>query len=265
MGLVLGALSLAGMNSPANAQQPGQEEHEQREHEQREGGQQRRQEDQDYRQERGHWQHGEQRNRDQRLSQQQQDQRISEQQQRVAQYRQHLDQQEAFARQRTALLLQQKRVAQYRFQEQYVERLRQQQLSLRNDRFDYARDPYFYTASTYRYNRDGRYFETNEYGATALRQAVNYGYDGGFRAGAADRDDRWRSNYKDSYGYRDANYGYSGYYVNRTDYNYYFRQGFSRGYEDGYNRRFQYGRNANGNYSMLDNVVARILNFQALR
>jgi hypothetical protein len=66
-----------------------------------------------------------------------------------------------------------------------------------------------------------------------LRQAVNYGYQEGFRAGEADRQDRWRSNYRDSYAYQDANYGYNGYYVDRGDYNYYFREGFRRGYEDG--------------------------------
>ena len=31
--------------------------------------------------------------------------------------------------------------------------------------------------------------------------------------------------------YRDANYGYSGYYVDRSDYNHYFREGFRRGYQ----------------------------------
>ena len=200
-----------------------------------------------------------------RLSQQQQQKLINQQQQRVAQYRQHLEQQQSLAQQNAALLQQQKRVAQYRFQEQYLERVRQQQVQLRDNRFDYDRDPYFYTASIYRYNRGGTYFQTNEYGAKTLRQAVNYGYEEGFRAGKADRDDRWRGNYKDSYAYRDANYGYSGYYVNRTDYNHYFREGFRRGYEDGYNSRSQYGRVANGNPSILETILTQILNFQNLR
>jgi hypothetical protein len=85
-------------------------------------------------------------------------------------------------------------MAQYRFQEQYIERLRQQRQSFRNERFDYDRDLYFYTAPIYRYNRRGCYYETNEYGAKMLRQAVNHGYEEGFRAGKADRDDRWRGN-----------------------------------------------------------------------
>jgi flagellar biosynthesis/type III secretory pathway protein FliH len=183
----------------------------------------------------------------------------------VEQYRQHLEQQERLAQQNIAELQRQKRMAQYRFQEQYLERLRQQRNHLRDDRFDYDRDPYFYTPAIYRYNRGGRYYQTNEYGAKMLRQAVNHGYEEGFRAGKADRDDRWRGNYKDSYAYRDANYGYSGYYVDRSDYNHYFREGFRRGYEDGYNSRYRYGRHSNGNYSMLDNILSQILNFQALR
>jgi hypothetical protein len=183
----------------------------------------------------------------------------------VAQYRQHLEQQERLARQHIALLQQQKRLAQYRFQEEYLERLRQQQIRLRDDRFDYDRDPYFYTAPIYRYNRGGRYYRINEYGAKILRQALNHGYEEGFRAGRADREDRWRFNYKDSYAYRDANYGYLGYYIDRSEYNYYFREGFRRGYEDGYNSRYRYGRFANGNYSMLDNILSQILNLQNLR
>jgi hypothetical protein len=207
-----------------------------------------------------------QKKQQQRLSQQQQQKLISQQQERVVQYRQHLEQQESLAQQTAARLQQQKRVAQYRFQEQYLDRVRQQEIQLRDNRFDYSRDPYFYTAPTYRYNRGGTYYQTNEYGAKTLRQAVNYGYEEGFRAGNADRDDRWRSNYKDSYAYRDANYGYSGYYVNRTDYNYYFREGFQRGYEDGYNTRSRYGRVANdGNPSILETILSQILNFQALR
>jgi hypothetical protein len=49
--------------------------------------------------------------------------------------------------------------------------------------------------------------------------AVNNGYQEGFRAGEADRQDRWHSDYRDSYAYRDANYGYSGYYLAQDDYN----------------------------------------------
>jgi flagellar biosynthesis/type III secretory pathway protein FliH len=94
---------------------------------------------------------------------------------------------------------------------------------------------------------------------------VNNGYEQGFRAGQADQQDRWKANYQNSYAYQDANYGYSGYYVNQADYNYYFRQGFRRGYEDGYNSRTQYGSQSNGSYSILGTILAQILNLQSLR
>ncbi len=278
MALVISILPLAGISIAADGQREPQEE---KQHDQHEKQQQPKQEqkqervqkksEQDQKQQQQRVQQQQQQDQKQqqkqqkRLSQQQQQKLISQQQQRVAQYRQHLEQQQSLAQQNAAQLQQQKRMAQYRFQEQYLDRVRQQQTHLGDDRFDYARDPYFYTAPIYRYNRGGSYYETNEYGAKTLRQAVNYGYEEGFRAGKADRDDRWGSNYKDSYAYRDANYGYSGYYVDRSDYNYYFREGFRRGYEDGYNSRYQYGRFANGIYSILDTILSQILNLQSLR
>jgi flagellar biosynthesis/type III secretory pathway protein FliH len=127
------------------------------------------------------------------------------------------------------------------------------------------RNLYFNTAPNYRYQRGGSYYETNQYGANLLRQAVNYGYEQGYRSGQADRQDRWNSNYQDSYAYQDANYGYSGYYVDRDDYNYYFREGFRRGYEDGYDSRSQYGRYSSGRYSILGAVLSGILNLESLR
>ena len=200
----------------------------------------------------------------QRVSQQRQQDLIRQQQQRVEEYRRYLEEQERVARERAALLERQKRMAQYRFQEEYLERVRQQEIYLRDHHFDYDHDPYFYTPAIYRYNRGDRYYDINEYGASMLRQAVNYGYEEGYRAGRADRDDRWGSNYEDSYAYRDANYGYSGYYVSRADYNYYFREGFRRGYEDGYNSRYRYGRFADGNPSILETILNQILNFQSI-
>jgi hypothetical protein len=201
-----------------------------------------------------------------RLSQQRQQQLVEQQQQRLTQYRQHLDQQQRVLQQQTAQLQQQKRMAQYRFHEDYLARLRQQQVFLRNDRHpDYDHDPYFYTAPIYRYHRGGRYYEINQYGADLLRQALNNGYQEGFRAGQADREDRWRSDYQDSYAYQDANYGYNGYYIDRDDYNYYFREGFRRGYEDGYSSRSQYGRYSDGSYSMLEVILSQVLGFQSLR
>ena len=84
-----------------------------------------------------------------------------------------------------------------------------------------------------------------------MRQAVNNGYQQGMEGrGRADRSDRWPSNYQNSYGYEDANYGFGGRYLPQSDYNYYFREGFQRGYEDGYARRPQYGSVVNGSPSM---------------
>jgi flagellar biosynthesis/type III secretory pathway protein FliH len=91
---------------------------------------------------------------------------------------------------------------------------------------------------------------------------VNYGYAEGFRAGQADRQDRWRSSYQDSFAYQDANYGYNGYYVEQDAYNYYFREGFRRGYEDGYRHRYRYGRYNNGTYLILDSILGKIIIFQ---
>ncbi len=202
----------------------------------------------------------------QTLSQQQQQQLINQQQQRLAQYRQKLQEQERLAEQRKEQLQQQQRLAQYRYQQQYLERLSQQQKSLPNEQnYNYNSDPYFNTAPSYRYSRSGRYYETNQYGANLLKQAITYGYEQGFRAGQADREDGWGYNYQDTYAYQDANYGYNGFYVDQNDYNYYYREGFSRGYDDGYNNRYQYGSYSNGNYSVQGAVMSQILNLQSLR
>ncbi len=93
-----------------------------------------------------------------------------------------------------------------------------------------------------------------------LRQALNYGYEEGYRAGQADREDRARFSYNDSYAYQDGTYGYNGYHVDLTEYRYYFREGFNRGYQDGYYSRFQYGSNSNGAFSLLGNVLQQIFN-----
>ncbi|MBZ5554555.1 MAG: hypothetical protein LAO21_17700 [Acidobacteriia bacterium] len=156
-------------------------------------------------------------------------------------------------------------MAQYRYQQEYVGHLREQHTRLQNEHHDFNNDPYFYTAANYRYNRGGRYYETNQYGANLLREAVNYGYEQGFLAGQADRQDRWRYNYQASYAYQDANYGYDGYYVAQSEYNYYFRQGFRRGYEDGYYTRYQYGSYSSGRYTILGALVGSILDMQSLR
>jgi len=139
-------------------------------------------------------------------------------------------------------------------------------LQIQRDRdYDYDRDPYFDTPWSYRYGLGGNYRQTNQYGADLLRQAVGYGYQEGFRTGDADRQDRWAFDYQDSFAYRDANYGYEGRYVDQSDYNYYFREGFRRGYEDGFYARTTYGRPTDGKVTVMDVVVSGILKLEMIR
>ena len=191
-----------------------------------------------------------------------QHQRVQQQQQRATQYMQRLPQQIHAVQQQTAQLQTQKRTAQYRVQQQYTAQLQQQQ-RLQTAR-NYSSDPYISTPQTYRYTVSGTTRQTNQYGVDVLRQAVNYGYQQGFRSGQADRQDHWASNYQNSTAYRDANYGYNGNYVDQADYNYYFRQGVQRGYQDGYNSRSQYGTSSNGTYSILASVLSSILGLQSI-
>lgn len=189
---------------------------------------------------------------------------ISEQRRRVAIYRDRLTQQQILGAQYAAQLQQDRRNAAYRYQQAYISRLRQQQANLRNT-YNYNNDPYFYTAPTFSYNRDGSTYQTNQYGANQLRAAVNAGYSEGFRAGQADQRDRYTAGFQNSYAYQDANYGYNGYANDQESYNHYFRQGFSKGYDDGYNSRTQFGTTSNGKYSILGNVLNTILNLQNLQ
>ena len=186
----------------------------------------------------------------QRQQEQERQQRLA-QQQRRNQYDQQRQWQDRVAVQRERILQQQQRQAQLRFQREYLERVRQNQNNL-NDR------SYQYSAPSYRYSRSGRSYQTNQYGADMLRQALNYGYEQGVRAGQADREDRARFGYKDSYAYQDATYGYGGYDVDFSEYRYYFREGFNRGYQDGYYSRSQYGSNSNGVFSLLNSILLQV-------
>jgi hypothetical protein len=97
-----------------------------------------------------------------------------------------------------------------------------------------------------------------------LQRAINDGYDQGFRAGQADREDGWGFNPNDAYGYEDATYGYDGYYVDLSEYQYYFREGFRRGYEDGYYSRSRYGSYSNGRWSVLGAILTGILGLELI-
>jgi hypothetical protein len=191
-------------------------------------------------------------------------QRAQTEQRRATQYRQRLDQQVRLSQQRAALMQQQRRINEYRAQQQYLAQLRAQQLRLQTA-YNYSNDPYIRVAPSYRYAYSGYSRETNQYGADVLRQAVNYGYQEGWRFGQADRQDGLPADYRNSFAYQDANYGYSGYYVDQADYNYYFRQGFQRGYSDGYYSRSQYGTSLNGSPSILATLLSSILGLTSLR
>jgi hypothetical protein len=164
-----------------------------------------------------------------------------------------VDQRQRFEQQQASLLQQQRRTQQYRFQQDYWAYQRQLQDQAWRDR-----DRYVWMAPNYRYQRSGVYFEINDYGRDLIHEALNDGYEQGFRAGRADRMDGWRFDYDNSYAYQDANYGYYGYYVSQSEYNYYFREGFRRGYEDGYYSRYQYGRYDGGRYRLRDSILSGI-------
>jgi hypothetical protein len=201
-----------------------------------------------------------------RLSEARQQQLIQEQQQRQARYAVLLSQRQADADRLAAQLREQKRLRQASLYNNYLDRLRQQRLAVEQARYyDYNNDPYFYSYPTYRYSYGGRNYETSDRGADLLRTAVNSGYEEGYQAGQADRQDGWRFDYRNSYAYRDANYGYTGFYVNQDQYNYYFREGFQKGYEDGYYSRSQYGTVVNGKYQLIGSLLSTLLNLTNLR
>lgn len=196
------------------------------------------------------------------IPQQEQQRRVDDQRQRDSAYKAALANQVRTTQEAAAALQQQKRNAQYTVNQQYMANLQQQQQQqqqrLRNDR-DVRRDPYFSAPMTFRYRVGSADHETNSYGADVMRQAVKNGYQQGWKAGRADRRDRWSSSYEQSYGYQDANYGFSGNYLPQSDYNYYFREGFRRGYEDGFARHSQYGTVVNGSPSILGAILTSIL------
>ena len=113
----------------------------------------------------------------------------------------------------------------------------------------------------YRVYRNGSWYNTDNRGADLLRQAVNEGYRQGFAAGRSDRNRRVRLNWGGSSVYRSGSYGYQSY-VDRSQYQYYFRQGFERGYQDGFNSRYQYGSNNGGSMNILSSILGSILNVQ---
>jgi flagellar biosynthesis/type III secretory pathway protein FliH len=139
--------------------------------------------------------------------------------------------------------------------------IKQQQKVIKQQQ-KYARQQQRAQNDRYRVYRNGQYYNTDNRGAELLRQAVRNGYEQGVRAGQADRRGRRGGQWNNNSMYRSGNYGYQSY-VNSSQYQYYFRQGFERGYQDGYNSRQQYGSsNNNGAFNILGTILSGILNIQ---
>jgi hypothetical protein len=179
---------------------------------------------------------------------------------REAEYRRHRDAMRAAEARRIAYINAQRRAQQYRYQQWYW----QQQQAARWTPRDYDLQRYYAAPVSYRYIRDGRAYQVNRYAADMLRQAVRYGYEQGVRAGNADRMDGWRNDYRNNYAYQDASYGYGGYYVDQSEYNHYFREGFQRGYQDAYGNDWRYGTRGNNDALgvILGTVLQSILGLQ---
>lgn len=202
--------------------------------------------------------------RDQRLSNQQQRRLIETQQRQAEDYRRAQFDSERRAEQFGRTLRDQRRTSQFRYQNDYIRRSRDHYHRHSARRWDYYNDPFFYTPVSYRYYFSGYHYDTNRYGADMLRDAVRQGYEEGYWAGRADRMDGWRPDYRSSYAYMDASYGYYGYYVPYDAYRYYFRQGFRRGYDDGYHGGYRYGTYRRGTPAILPAILATILVLDAL-
>ena len=114
------------------------------------------------------------------------------------------------------------------------------------------------TGGTFRIYSNGQYSNVDNRGYNLLRQAVNSGYQQGFRAGVRDR--RFgRYNYQNDSMYRSGTFGYNTY-VARNQYQHYFQQGFQRGYEDGFYGRTQYGYRTGSTQNILGSVLNTIFN-----
>ena len=132
-----------------------------------------------------------------------------------------------------------------------------------NGAFD--RDHYDHRGYEFRYNIGGVFRETNQYGVDMLRQAVNQGYQDGYRAGLIDRRDGVPADFQRAFEFENGNFGYTGAYIRESDYSYYVREGFQRGYDDAYWNRARYGTFLNGNASILSDIVAGILGLTTLQ
>ena len=117
----------------------------------------------------------------------------------------------------------------------------------------------------YRYRIGRVYRETNDFGANILRQAVSLGYQRGYEAGLQDVRAGVSPNYQLAFDYQNGNYGFTPDYIPESDYSFYFRQGFQRGYDDAYWNRARYGTFYDGTPSILGDVMAGILGLTTIQ
>jgi flagellar biosynthesis/type III secretory pathway protein FliH len=148
--------------------------------------------------------------------------------------------------------------AQYNNDRYRDRQVRKQQQRIQKQERKLDRQEQRYQQQRYRVYRNGSYYNTDQRGAQLLQQAVNNGYQQGFRAGQNDAQRRSRYGYNSQSMYRTGTYGYQNS-VDRSQYQYYFQQGFQKGYEDGYYRRNQYG---NSGTNILGSILSTILNIQ---
>ncbi len=126
------------------------------------------------------------------------------------------------------------------------------------------RDRYAYSAPTYRYSYGGRYYETGDYGARLLRNALSFGYQQGVLAARAARSYNSPYDYRGCDAYRDGSYGYEDGYIDEGQYSYYYRQGFERGYNEAYYGRYHYGAYRNGGVEVVVDLLDLILDLRHL-
>jgi hypothetical protein len=186
--------------------------------------------------------------------------------------RREAKQQQKIARQQAKIEQQRARLVQQR-QSEWARRNGQLVITRRsNGATYYTLDPSMNVQppGRYRVYRNGRWYNTDNSGADLLREAVNEGYRQGFTAGRSDYSSSRRGSWSNSNIYRSGTSGYRNG-VDRGQYQYYFRQGFQRGYQDGTNSRFQdgytgayeYGTYNNGTPSILGTILNQILNIQS--
>jgi hypothetical protein len=89
------------------------------------------------------------------------------------------------------------------------------------------------------------------------RQAADFGYREGYRAGRDDRRDGRSRSYDDHNTYRDATAGYRSAYGDRELYRRYFQEGFRRGYDDGYRNRSASGTGRSRARDILGDIIGR--------